>query len=99
MKKYFNGKGTISGWAAILRGFVPAILINVLINPMMIMGIHEDSPVWLLLVIPTIVLSIWFLLSTGKKRMQAYGWKGGYLNLIFPNLTNASYPNGKESEE
>ena len=97
MKKYFNGKGTISGWAAILRGIVPAILIN------STLFIEEEffgktDALLFLFIIPLVFLCGWFLLSTTKKRLQAFGWTGGWLNVLFPNLTDATYPNGKQEE-
>ena len=97
IKKYFNGKGTIGGWAALLRGLIPAIVLNLLLDAEMIFGI-DISPVWLVLIIPAFILCAWFGVSTTKKRMQAFGWTGGWLNILFPNLTDATYPNGKKSE-
>ena len=95
MKKYFNGKGTINGTQALIRGLVPTFLVQILAN---VLITPESGPQGLLF-IPLIIGLIWLALSTAKKRLQAYGWTGGYLNMIFPNLTDASYPNGKQDEE
>lgn len=96
IKKYFNGKGTIGGWAALLRGLIPAIVVNLALDFDHYMG--EKDPILFLVVIPVVILCAWFGISTTKKRMQAFGWTGGWLNILFPNLTDATYPNGKKSE-
>ena len=95
MKKFFNGQGTISGGAAILRNLAAALIYGIIVAVLGDPSMGSAS----LLVIPLIVLYAWFSLSTAKKRLQAFGFKGGFLNLIFPSLTDGTYPNGKESEE
>ncbi len=97
MKKYFNGEGTITGWQAIGRIFVAWIIYGVSVA--LFSALFVDAGWKSIILLPIIVLYVWLCLSTAKKRLQAYGFKGGFLNLIFPSLTDATYPNGKQSEE
>ena len=97
MKKYFNGEGTITGWQGIGRIFVALIVYGIGLGLANALG--NNKPLAALFIIPTVVFYIWLLFSTAMKRIQAFGWKGRWYNLLFPHLTDATYPNGKEKEE
>ena len=93
MKKYFNGQGTINGTAAILRLILAGVVYGVAV------GFAETSEFAAFMVIPAVAFYVWLMLSTQMKRLQAFGWTGRWYNLLFPALTDATYPNGKQSEE
>ena len=93
MKKYFNGQGTISGTASLLRTLVAAIVYGVAVTS------AKTSEFAAFMVIPAVAFYVWLMLSTQMKRLQAFGWTGRWYNLLFPALTDATYPNGKQSEE
>ncbi len=96
MKKYFNESGTITGWQAIGRYLISYVLYAVLL-----LGISTavDHPIKVLLFLPIIVPYVWITVTTTLKRHKSFGFVGRWYNVVFPVLTDGTYPNGKEEEK
>ena len=91
-QNWFHSDGTVTGWQAIGRNLVAGLIY--FIGYIAVFASLEKSPLLaIFLAIPFISMYIMIICCTWKRRMQAFGWKGGWLNLFFPNLTDATYPN------
>ncbi len=96
MKKYFNESGTITGWQAIGRLLLAWA---VYAAGLMLISAVVDHPIKVLFFLPLIVAYVWLTVTTTFKRHKAFGFTGRWYNLLFPVLTDGTYPNGKEEEK
>lgn len=93
-KKWFNQEGTITGWQAIGRN---AIAFFIYIIGMVFI---EASPeLGILVLLPALVFYVWLLVATAVKRMKSFGFEGQWYNLMFPSLTDGTYPNRKKDKK
>lgn len=86
-KSWFNQEGTITGWQSIIRS---AVAIFVYAVAMTIAG--EMGGAGIFLILPALVFYVWLLIATQLKRFQAFGFVGKWYNLLFPALTDGTYP-------
>ena len=91
---WFNQQGTITGWQAIGRNVVAFLVYAIGVGSAEALG---DAA--LLVILPALVFYIWLLVATMTKRMKAFGFVGEWYNILFPNITDGTYPDRKDGDK